>query len=622
MADYGGGKMLTNTQENRASRQPGQTGAIESKDDRKRSREMVSHLFFKMLPVQAGLVAMGSANSIIDGIVAARFIDPETVGVIGLYYTMLRILEAVAGLLIGGTAVLCGKYMGAGKVDKTRGVCSLSLAVALIIGTVLTAVSFIAPGAVSRALGANSILTGPLSSYVKGYAFGIIPLLMGQLFAQCLQMERQDKRGLAAIVSMILSNAVLDVIFVSVMDMGLWGLALATSISNWVYFLIVASYYLKENAQLKPRLGLIEWEELPGLIKIGAPNALLVVCLAFRNLVINRLMIRYTGVDGLSALSAFNMTSGFILAISLGAGAVVRMLSSVFLGEENREGLLDLVKIVLTRMIAVILVLSAAVSLLAPVFAGIFFPDRTSEVFNLSRQLFFIYGFSMPLSYICLIYSNYAQAAGFMKYVHMISVCDGFLSMVIPALLLTPRLGALGMWLAFPIGLVITDLITLIYIVIRNGRRPRDLSEGLLLDPKFGTNPHLIMTITDSGQIGRIANQVQEFCGKYNFEHRVSMHVGLCMEEMALNIFQHGFGADRKKHLIEIRIVIQEETIVLRIKDDCIAFNPREWYEITDFSDPTEKIGIHMVYRLADDFNYQNLLGLNVLTIRFNSAQA
>ena len=31
--------------------------------------------------------------------------------------------------------------------------------------------------------------------------------------------------------------------------------------------------------------------------------------------------------------------------------------------------------------------------------------------------------------------------------------------------------------------------------------------------------------------------------------------------------------------------------------------------------DPTKNIGIRMVYRLAQDVSYQNLLGLNVLTI-------
>lgn len=103
---------------------------------------------------------------------------------------------------------------------------------------------------------------------------------------------------------------------------------------------------------------------------------------------------------------------------------------------------------------------------------------------------------------------------------------------------------------------------------------------------------------------------------------RISMHAGLCLEEMGGNIVRHGFQADRKKHSIEFRVILQEDSVVLRIKDDCIPFNPREWYEMTnaDSEDPLANIGIRMVLGLAEEVGYQNLLGLNVLTIRLKDS--
>lgn len=53
-------------------------------------------------------------------------------------------------------------------------------------------------------------------------------------------------------------------------------------------------------------------------------------------------------------------------------------------------------------------------------------------------------------------------------------------------------------------------------------------------------------------------------------------------------------------------------------KDGCVPFNPKEWYEMTGDSDPTSNMGIRLVYGLAHDVNYQNLLGLNVLTIKLS----
>ncbi len=583
---------------------------------------MVSRLFFRLLPVQVAIVAMGSVNSIVDGVIAARFIDASTVGVVGLYYTMLRILEAAGAVLLGGVSVLSGRYLGSGRIDRTRGICSLGLAAALFVGAILSAASFFAPGTIAGWLGANAELKGALSTYVVGYAIGIIPQLLAQQLAACLQLERQDRRGQAGIFVMIAVNVGLDVLFVAVMKKGVWGLALATSLANWAYFLVLVRYYFTKKAQLKPGLKLISWRELPSMLQIGFPNALLVVCLAARSLVINRIMLNWSGQDGLSALSAFNMVCGLILAVALGTGAVIRTLSSVFIGEENREGLLGLMRVVLTRVMALILGITAIVIALAPVLAGIFFPDRSSEVFLLTKQLFFIYGCCIPLVLLLIAYSNYCQATEHRLFVNLISLTDGFLSMVVPSLILAPVLGAYGVWLSFPIGLGITALLSVAYAAIRCKGIPKKLSDWLLLPPGYGSSDRLVLVLRDMGEVTQTAEKVQRFCEERGISRKRSAYVGLCLEETAGNIVQHGFHADRKPHVIEMRVVIQNGGAVLRIKDDCIPFDPQERYQMTAPDDPASNIGIRLVYALADEVEYQNLLGLNVLTIRFSDQGA
>ena len=65
------------------------------------------------------------------------------------------------------------------------------------------------------------------------------------------------------------------------------------------------------------------------MIKIGIPGALLVFCLSVRGIVINRLLLQYSGNDGLSAMSAFNMIRGIFIAYCLGNGSIIRMLIRV-----------------------------------------------------------------------------------------------------------------------------------------------------------------------------------------------------------------------------------------------------------------------------------------------------
>ena len=590
----------------------GRTGARED-------RAMVSRLFFKLLPIQVMIIAMGSINSIVDGVVAARFIGPNAMAVVGLYYTVLRIVEAVGNLLVGGTTVLCGRYLGSGKVDKARGVCSLSLTLAVLSGIILTAFSLLLPERTAVLLGANEQLKADLTVYILGYAAGLIPQMAGQQLAVVLQLECQDKRGHTGVAVMMFLNIVLDLLFIVVGHMGLLGLALATSIANWGYFLVVAGYYLSDKAQIRPGFRTADWTEMGPVLKNGFPNALLVVCMVPRSLLLNRLLLTHAGEDGLSALSAYNMIGGLLLAVCLGSGAVVRMLSSVFLGEDNRESLLSLIRNVLTRMMAGIICFAFLMIVLSPWITGIFFPDTGSAVYGMTRELMIIYSASMPLALVCIVCCSYAQAAGFRFYGNLNSVTDGFVSVAIPAVLLAPAFGATGVWLSFPLGLVITLAVTLVYILVKNKHWPRGADEWLLLKPAFGAGDQLKIHIRSTEEVVQTSGQVENFCLEHGVQPRISSFAGLCLEELAGNIVEHGFHADRKRHAIEIRVVVKEGTVVLRVKDDCKPFNPREQVEMTASDDPAANIGIRLVYGLADEVEYQNLLGLNVLTVRLRN---
>ena len=79
---------------------------------------------------------------------------------------------------------------------------------------------------------------------------------------------------------------------------------------------------------------------------------------------------------------------------------------------------------------------------------------------------------------------------------------------------------------------------------------------------------------------------------------------------------EHGFVLDNKKHTVDVRVVHKDDNVILRIKDDCVSFDPAERQNIADPEDITKNIGIRMIYSMAKDVSYQNIFGLNVLTIR------
>ena len=578
---------------------------------------LVGKLFFSMLPVQILILAMGAVNSIVDGAMAGRYIDASTVGVIGLYYSMISVINALGAVLLGGTTVLCGRYMGRGDMEKTEGVFSLNLTLTLGVSAFLTLVSVLFPGPIATLLGANEDLKGDLMKYTLGFAVGIIPMMMAQQISSFLQMERQSLRGYIGIAGMVISNVALDVLLVAVLRLGVFGLAIATSLSNTIYFLILAPYYLTSKAQLKFGIKKILWSVTGRLVKIGIPGALLVFCLAIRGLAINRILLTYAGSDGLSAMSAFSMVSGIFIAFCLGNGSVVRMLVSVFVGEKDKGSIKEVVKTAMTKGLILSIVVAVIIFLISPILTSIFFPDKASNVYHLTHQLLIVYSFCVPLVLIAQVLTNYLQAMGHNLFVNIQSVFDGFFSMVIPALLLAPIMGAFGVWIANPIGIILTILLVPIYNIIYWKRMPANIDEAMFMGPDFGIPPErsLSIFVHNMEEVSETSEIVQNFCRDNNIDEKAGYYAALSLEEMAGNVITHGFGHDNKTHTLNIRVVSREDDIMLRIKDDCIPFDPRTYAELVTDENSFDNIGIRMTYKIADDVSYQNMFGLNALTI-------
>lgn len=579
--------------------------------------DLLSRLFFSMLPVQILIFAMGSINSIVDGAMAGRFIDASTVGVIGLFFPVIQIILALSSVILGGSTVLCGIYMGKGNLEDTKGIFSLNITVCIIIGVAFSGLCLLIPSQLATFLGANDSLKQSLSTYIVGYSFGIIPMLLSQQLASFLQMERQNSRGYVGIAGMIISNVVLDVLLVAVFKLGVWGLALATTISNFVYFIILVPYYFTSKAQLTYNIKNALWSDLIKLIGIGVPGALLVFCLSVRNVILNRILLTYAGNDGLSAQASFSMVSGIFLAFCLGNGSIVRMLVSVFVGEEDKDSMKKIIKIAMTKGLGLSVIVAAIIVLASPFITSIFFSDKNSNVYHLTYQLFVIYAFCIPLILMCQVATNYLQATGHFLFVNIQSVFDGFFSMLIPAVILAPVMGALGVWLANPIGIILTLLTVPLYSIIYWKRLPRNMDEVLFIKPDFGAAPEdsLDLPIRDMNDVADSSEKVQQFCEKHGIGKKAAMYSALSLEEMAGNVVRHGFSADNKKHALNIKTIYKRGDILLRIKDDCMPFDPVEMAELLTANEETNNIGIRMVQKIASDVNYQNLLGLNVLTI-------
>jgi len=93
----------------------------------------------------------------------------------------------------------------------------------------------------------------------------------------------------------------------------------------------------------------------------------------------------------------------------------------------------------------------------------------------------------------------------------------------------------------------------------------------------------------------------------------------LAIEEVATNCIKYGYD-DAKNHVIEAKLSLSGNALVVTVVDDGHAFNPLEARE-PDLSVPVEErpiggLGIYLLRQLCDRMEYVREEGKNRLTLR------
>ena len=588
-----------------------------TKTDQLDSR-IISDMFFKLLPVQIILVAISSLNSIIDGAMAGNLIGPLALTAIGFFWPVVTFINMVTAVLSGGSSILCGQFMGKNQVERSKSVFTLDILMVFVISLLLTLSAIFIPDGMGYCLGARGDVIGMLSDYIKGYAFGFFPVLLSSQLSSFLQMERQEFRTYIAIAVMLILNTFLDYYLVGTLSLGLYGLGLATTISNWAFLLIQVVYYFTPKALIRFSLKSIIPEDIKEILRIGFPAALSQLCQVIRGLFLNHYILIYAGEIGMSAYSALLSIGGLYFAIVAGISASSRMLISIYSGEEDRAGLVEIMKTSLHKGMGLSLVVNLVFIVLAVPITGIFFPDTTTEVFSLAVWGFRLFPVSMVLACFNLIFCNLFQCTERIRFVDILSVIDGLVGIVLTALVLYPLMGGMGIWATQVINGFYAIILILVHAFIINKNFAIDTESLMTLDKGLGVPPEdrLDVSIRSEEEVVNLSEEIINFCKDHGVDGRRAYFSGLCFEELAGNIVEHGFS-DGKKHSIDIRVIYKgEEELLLRLRDDCRAFNPKECSDLFSPEDVTHNIGLRMVSRIARSMEYQNMLGLNVLTIR------
>ncbi len=538
---------------------------------------------------------------------------------IALYSPIKLLMNALIALLFGGSTILCGRYLGRNQLEKVQSLFSLDIFLAAAAGAVFCLFMIILCFFnLSTFMAHDDAVRLVFNQYLLGQAIGVLPFFLGKQLSAFLSMENKFNLTTAASLIMIAVNALLNYLFVIILHWGIFGVALAYSLGNWVFFAVQAQYFLRKDSPLHFTVHQVSWHESENVIKIGLPGAASAIYQSLLGLIVNTLITVYVGSAGLSAFAASDSILCFFWSIPAGMLAVSRMLLSISIGEEDRQTLTDVMRNMFRCFVPLMSMVSVVIILLAVPFTQQFYRDPSAPVYMMTVRAFQILPLSMPLSVICMHFVCYGQVSDKQVLVHILSALDGVICIAAFTALLIPGHGMSGVYIANVLNGVVTFLTVILYAVLKNRRLPKNMEELMVIPDSFGVaeNDRMDLTIRSMGEVIIVAERVQLFCKEKGLDKRRSFLAGLVMEEMAGNVVAHGFQKDKKNHSVDIRIVYKNNGLLLRIRDDCRPFDPAERKKLTDPTDPVSNIGIRLVFQIADDVEYQCILGLNVLTIR------
>ena len=197
-------------------------------------RKYLNSQFWKYILPSMFTMLLSGFYSIVDGLFVGNSVGNDALAAINLVYPIQVILNASAiGIGIGG-AVALSYFSGRDETKSADRSLGSTITLLIVAGIVLSIVLFFATPTLLEILGAS----GTIYEYAYDYIFvilcgGLLPVL-GNGLSPLIRNYGKTIVATICISSGLVTNIVLDYIFVFLMEMGLSGAALATIIAQGV----------------------------------------------------------------------------------------------------------------------------------------------------------------------------------------------------------------------------------------------------------------------------------------------------------------------------------------------------------------------------------------------------
>ena len=582
---------------------------------------MIRKLIRQMLTAQILSALTVSLCLLIDSIIIGRFLGVEAIAAYQLANPILLTMGALGSMLAAGIQVACSKSLGRGSQTETDSGYSSAIALTLGLSLCLMLAVLIFSSPIAAVMGAGR--SGPLFEQTRGYLIGFIlgvPASMGALIlVPFMQMAGKNNVLIAAVLGMTISDIGLDLLNVLVFHGGMFGIGLASTLSYYIAMAIGCGYFLSKKCMFRFSRRLVTKQKISELFRGGIPAVFHMASGVILTFLLNKLLLGTGGSDAVAAYSVVNSIGNSASCISTGIGSVSLTMTGILFNEEDRPGLEDMMKQLFRASVILGLAVGVILIVFAPAFVSLFLP-KAGAVRSMAILGVRLFAGGMVPYCINTALKNAYQVTGRERLTETISLVGGAVFPALAAFILSRFLGTTGVWFYFAAGQLLTLLAICLYIRASGAAKPwKDGAYLLLKDelivPKEDVFEADIRTLEEMEAAVQAA---EAFCLARGESARISMRIALCVEEMAANSLLHGFQKDDKPHHLSVRVIDKKDGWVVRLRDDCGAFDPVHYIP----KEGKDALGIRLTLALAEETRYIYSLNLNNLTMKLPTERA
>lgn len=403
------------------------------------------------LPTILSTVFMSIYTSV-DGMFVARLVNTDALSAVNIVMPMVFIASGIGTMFGSGGNALVAKKLGEGKKQEAREDFSLLLVTSFVVSLVVVAICAIFLKPLLNLLGADEKLMPYCVSYMIPVLISMPFAVFGTMLSMSYITVGKAKLGLAMSLLGGVLNIALDWFFIAVLDMGLTGAAVATSIGYTVTSLFGVLYFIIDRKNeiyvVKPK-----WRTAT-LVKSctnGSSEMIGVFAGSIVEILFNNILMRLAGADGVASITIMLYVQALFNAVYRGYATGIAPIISYNYGRDDAARLKKIHSISIKLIVAASVVLTAVCVVCAPYLVR-FFAGHNDTVYDMALHGFRIFSVSCLLVGVNVYASALFTALNDGRTSAILSFCRAVVFLVVPVIVLSLIIGLDGVWASIPVG--------------------------------------------------------------------------------------------------------------------------------------------------------------------------